>query len=198
MTKQIKLLMLLATFCTSSIYSQLTQGNWLVGGSGSFYSYNQTYTSSGINTNYKYTSIDLSASVGHFIIDKLVVGLVPSFSYYKGTDPNQGTVARPTKFAIGPFARYYFLDTDKGYNLLVDARYQFGINKDPLPPQGKGKLSNFSIMAGPEIFFNQSVGMEILLGYKATSETIDNQTKYQDKRNGFQVMIGFQIHLEKK
>ncbi len=182
--------------------AQLSEGNWLLGGSGSFYSYNQTYTSASNNTTAKYTNIDLSASIGYFVIDKLVVGIIPSYSYYKGEVASQGvvsgTVARPSKFYIGPFARYYFLNANKQFNILADIRYQFGINKIPFPPKEQGTLSNFSFMAGPEIFFNSSVGMEILLGYKITKETIDSQTGYQDKRNGFQVSIGFQIHLEKK
>jgi hypothetical protein len=56
----------------------------------------------------------------------------------------------------------------------------------------------FSIMAGPEIFFNSSVGLEILLGYKATTQTIDNSpTGFSDAHKGFQISVGFQIHLQK-
>ena len=178
--------------------AQLTKKTWLVGGTGSFSSYNQSLSYSSTNITAKYTSIDISTSVGYFVIDKLVLGLSPSFSYYKGNVTSQGLNYSPTKYSIGPFARYYLLNSEKPFNLLADIRYQFGIAKNPSPSSDKGKLNNFSIMAGPEIFFNSSVGLEILLGYKTTTETIDNSPNaYTDKRKGFQVSVGFQIHLQK-
>jgi hypothetical protein len=52
-------------------------------------------------------------------------------------------------------------------------------------------------MAGPEVFFNSAVGLEVLLGYKSSAEDINNAPHaYSDKRKGFQVIVGFQIHLE--
>ncbi len=53
----------------------------------------------------------------------------------------------------------------------------------------------FSIMAGPEIFFNSSVGMEFLLGYSYSKEDVEQANK--EVRKGFQIGIGFQIHLQK-
>ena len=89
--------------------AQLDKGVWLVGGSGSFYSYIETYNSPTYNNTAKYTNIDISASAGYFIIDKLVFGLRPTFSSVKGevTSPGGGTT-NSYKIAIGPFLRYYF------------------------------------------------------------------------------------------
>jgi hypothetical protein len=177
--------------------SQLDKGIWLAGGSGTLYSYNQTYSSPSNNTTSKYTNIELSASIGYFAIDKLVLGLRPSFSSFKGEVTSQGgLITNSKKYSIGPFARYYFLNTDKHYNILTDISYQFGVNKNALPPKEHGKLNSFSVMAGPEIFFNSSVGLEILLGYSIKEESINGQTGYQDNRKGFQVSVGLQIHLE--
>ncbi len=177
--------------------SQIDKGIWLVGGTGSFYSYNQDYSTSTFNQTAKYTSIDVSASVGYFIINKLAVGLRPTFSSFKGEVTSQGgLITNSKKYSIGPFARYYFLTAEKPYNLLADVSYQFGVNKNALPPKERGKLNSFSIMAGPEIFFNSSVGLEILLGYSIKEESRTGQTGYQDDRKGFQVSVGFQIHLE--
>lgn len=91
---------------------QLTKGNWLVGGSGSLYSYNEDYSAPSIDVTGKYTSMDLSASVGYFFADKFSVGLRPYFSSYKGSSSGGG----PTNYfrlAVGPFARYYFMKADK-------------------------------------------------------------------------------------
>ncbi len=50
-------------------------------------------------------------------------------------------------------------------------------------------------MAGPVIFFNTSVGLEFLLGYSSSIEDIKD--RYKNSIQGFQIGIGFQIHLEK-
>ena len=81
--KQLLLLLIISIIYLNSI-GQLTKNNWLFGGSGSFYSYNETYASPAYNTTAKYTNIDVSASVGYFIVDKLVGGLRPTFSSFKG------------------------------------------------------------------------------------------------------------------
>lgn len=191
------LFVLLVLTCSLSANSQLDKGVWLVGGSGSFYSYDQKYTSPTNTTNAEYTSIDLSASVGYFLLDKLVAGLRPGFSSFKGEVANQGFVSGTTKYSVGPFARYYFLKTDKQFNLLADISYQLGFTKEPIGEKSKGSLNGFTFLAGPEVFFNSSVGLEVLLGYRKTHETLDKPTfKYTDNRSGFLVSVGFQFHLE--
>jgi len=64
--------------------SQLTKGNWLVGGNGKFYSYTSNYNSAAYNSTASYTQIDLSPNVGYFVADKLAFGLRPTFSSIKG------------------------------------------------------------------------------------------------------------------
>jgi hypothetical protein len=146
----------------------------------------------------KYTNIDISAVIGYFIIDKLAVGLAPIFSFDKGTTSEGALVTKGTQLAIGPFIRYYFLNKEKDFNILSQISYQVGVNSSPAPPKSKGKYNKFSAMAGAEMFFNSSVGIEILLGYKATTQTIENSPyEFSNINKGFQVSIGFQIHLEK-
>lgn len=190
-------LMFLTTFLFFQANSQIQKGNWLAGGSGSFYSYNQKYTSQNNSTEGVYTSIDLSASVGYFFFERFAAGLRPGFSYFKGKVDAQGEVGSPTKLLIGPFARYYFLKTDKPFNFLADVSYQIGNNKDVLSPKAKGKLNRFSVMGGTEVFFNSSVGLEVLLGYRKMYESRDHPTiGYSEERKGFFASVGFQIHLE--
>lgn len=189
---------LFAILFSFSAKSQLSKGIWLTGGSGSFYSYNQQYVSTTNTTDAKYTSIEFSASVGYFLIDKLAIGLRPDFSYFKGKINNQGEVAGTTKYAIGPFTRYYFLKSEKQFNLLADLSYQVGFTKEPIGTKSTGNFNNLTLLAGTEVFFNTSVGVEILLGYSKTHETLNQPSfKYTDNRNGFLVSVGFQIHLEK-
>lgn len=176
---------------------QLTKNNWLVGGTGSFYSYNEDYTAPSVDVTGKWRSIDLSASLGYFFVDKFSAGIRPYFSSYKGESSGGGST-NYYMLAIGPFTRYYFLQTDRPFNLLADVSYQFGVNQRLGALHEKGKYKTFSVMAGTEVFFNTVVGLEILLGYKNQIVTIDNSpSAYHSNKKGFQVSIGFQIHLEK-
>jgi hypothetical protein len=175
----------------------LTKKTWLVGGAGSLYSYNEDYTFPLAIGTAKYTSVDLSASVGYFFVNKFSAGLRPYLSIYKGSSSGGGS-ANNLKLAVGPFARYYFLKEDKQFNLLVDASYQIGINQEKNGNNPKGKFNTLSLMTGAEVFFNSSVGLEFLIGYKHQIASYDNSpSAYTSDRKGFQTSIGFQFHLEK-
>ncbi len=181
-----------------SATSQITKGTWLVGGSGSLYSYNENYSTPNYNQTSIYTNIDITASAGYFMIDKFAIGLRPYFSSNKGeaTSPGGGST-NSYQLAIGPFARYYFLNTEKQFNILVDVGYQFGINKYLGALHENGKINNLSIMGGSEVLFNSTVGMEILLGYSQKIISIENAPgAFNSTKNGLQISIGFVLHLE--
>ena len=191
-------LLLFSFFLIFSAYGQLDKGTFLLGGNGSFYNYNGKFNSSNNNTTSKATDIKINASVGYFLIDKFVLGLRPSFSFNRGKligTPN--TFGSTTQFLIGPFSRYYFLEKDKQFNILLDAAYLFGTNSYPFANTEKGSINELSISTGLEAFFNTTVGVEFLVGYKSKYEDIKGITGYSDKKNGVNVSIGFQIHLEK-
>jgi hypothetical protein len=185
-------------FLSFSAKSQLTKGNWLVGGNGSLYSYNESYTAPNVTFTGKYASIDLSASVGYFFLDKLSAGLRPYLSTFKG-ESSGGATPNDFKFAVGPFVRYYFLKEEHQFNILTDVSYQIGVNQGKGGDNPKGKFNVLSAMVGTELFFNSSVGLELLLGYRNQIATFDNSpSAYTSNRKGFQTSIGFQFHFEKK
>jgi hypothetical protein len=187
-------LLLTITMTYSMAECQLDKGVWLVGGSGKFYSYNESNSSSTLGHDAKYTQIDISPSIGYFVADKLAFGLRPTLSSIKGgyIADGGGITTNVQRFWVGPFGRYYFLNTEKQYNIVTDVCYQLGFFGGGLL---KGNLSTFSALAGPEIFFNSSVGIEFLLGYNYRKEDVEDGNK--DIKKGFQVAVGFQIHLEK-
>lgn len=175
-----------------SAKSQITKGNWLVGGTGKFYSYTSTYTSATYSNEASYTQIDLSPNIGYFIVDKLAFGIRPTLSSIKGEVTTTGGLSTNVqRYWIGPFGRYYFMKPDKQINILTDISYQYGF----FGGISKGKLNTFSAMVGPVVYFNSSVGIEFLLGYSARVEDVEGYQK--ETRRGFQIGIGFQIHLEK-
>lgn len=183
---------------------QLDKKTWMVGGNGSFYSNNQTFSFSSNVFYYKNTNIEISPSIGYFIIDRLALGLRGNLiweksEYIRGTgSASGGGNGNPLRYAVGPFARYYFLNKEKAFNILSEINYQLGVNSYLAPPRSSGKYNKFSAMAGAEMFFNSTVGLDILVGYKATTQTIkDLPGAFNDTRKGFQLSIGFQIHLQK-
>ena len=184
------------------VTAQLTKGNWLFNGNGDFYSYKNNYiihdfNGSDLSISSKVTSITLSSNIGYFVTDKLAFGLKPTAFFFKNKGSvdtvNSNIINQSTeKYGLGPFARYYFLDKKKEYNILVDASYQFSIYfNDGIR---SGSFNTFSIAVGPVIYFNSSVGIEFLVGYRyGTQSTGDRST-----HKGVHVGIGFQIHLDKR
>lgn len=206
--KTIKLFIVVTLLFVFKTYGQLDNKTWLVGGTGSFNSYkqNETFIFQGTGeqskVQRKINEIELSPKVGYFIMDKLVVGLSFSFTSEKSESTTisgifGGGSSKSNKFSIGPFARYYLLKKELPYNILVEANYQVGSVSQSDLPDSKGKLNRFSFFVGPEIFFNSSVGFELLVGYKTSTQKMDNPNNVSITKNGFQVGVGFQIHLEK-
>jgi len=192
------LFLFIATLFFTQSYGQLEKRNWLIGGNGSLYSYNETYRSPSYNHEANYTNIDLSATIGYFLKDKFVSGIRPSFSKIKGKVTSGGSTDA-SKLTIGPFVRYYFLKQEKQFNILTDFCYQIGLNQYFGALHEKGKYNMLNAMVGTEVFFTSSVGMEILLGYSNKIVSIDNsQSVFESNKNGFQLSIGFQFHLIKE
>ena len=189
------LFFLFAFVCyASTAAAQLTKGHWLVGGNGSFDDYTGSYNSLGVNSGATYTDISISADIGYFVTDKLAFGLKPTFSSLKDRDLyNSSGSTNFQRYWLGLFGRYYLLDKKKSYNILVDASYQFGafvshrITSDT-------KLRNFSMLVGPVIYFNSSVGIEFLMGY---NHRINNFSTIESTHEGVQIVIGLQINLKK-
>lgn len=190
--KQLVLFFSLTTFFFSA-QGQLTKDNWLVGGTGKFYSYTSQYSSATYSNEAKYTQIDVSPDIGYFVADRLAFGLRPTFSSIKGKVTTTGGLSTNVqRYWIGPFGRYYLLNIENRTNIVTDVSYQFGFFGGGL---AKGNLSTFSALAGPVVFFNSSVGLEFLLGYSYSME--DAEMYQKEVRSGFQIAVGFQIHLEK-
>lgn len=179
----------------SQASGQIIKDNWLVGGTGTFLSSKNTYTSPTYSSSSDRLDIKISPSIGYFIADKFASGLRVSFSKYKEeVNGSSGLNTNVNRFEFGPFVRYYFLKTDNQYNILTDLSYQYGLYR--FKPT-KGNINTFSLAAGPVIYFNSVVGLEFLLGYYNRKEVIKQNGDNTNKQSGFQVNIGLQIHLEK-
>jgi outer membrane protein W len=179
MKKSILLLLIAFIFCDIA-NCQITKDNWLVGGSGQFRKKHEDLQGSDIRSLF----ISAVPDIGYFIIDKLGVGLKINFSYNRIKDKDN--ISKATMLGLGPFVRYYFLPSDNRINIFSEAAYEYTTAFD-------GHYQNdFYFSAGPVMFFNSSVGLELSAKYSTMNSMISNATA----KTVF-LTIGFQIHLEK-
>lgn len=183
MKKSILLFFITFTFYNNA-HSQITKGNWMIGGSASFRSSNYERVA-GFPS--KQTLVQLSGEVGYFIIDKLPIGLKPGYDRTEAYNPHNVI----NTYSIGPFARYYFLPVDRYANIFSEISYQYGITKTNQTSFANNN-KNFSGVAGLAVFFNTSVALEFTLGYSVYLYNY-NSGKVKSIIAG----IGFHFHLEK-
>lgn len=198
---------LLCLLFITSLRSQITKDNWLLGGSAKFSSSNQeTVVSTGTQKS-TYLNYSIAPNIGYFFWDKFAAGLKSGLTKGKADygDLRQGGVAvasggysNATWFDFGPFVRYYFLSAERQFNLIAEGNYMYGIAS--LHP-GRGTRQNYSFNAGPVIYFNSSVGLEFTVGYSSErTKLFHPDTKelvLSSKITALQVGLGFQFYLER-
>jgi hypothetical protein len=171
--------------------SQITKGNWLVGGNFAYTKSN----SSGIDaTNSKGRSIEIASNIGYFVSNKLATGIKINSQFNKEKYPLvNGTYSSVAQNLVGagPFIRYYFLKPDNRINVFSDAGILYSINSNNTT-NSKSKSIAYSFAAGVAIFLNTTVAMEFLLDYNNSSIF-----KFDAKGEIIAFKIGFQFHLEK-
>lgn len=178
--KTIKTLFLAILLFTMTTNAQITKGNWMVGGDGSFSNSKATNSTGIIGSS---NGVGISPNIGYFFTDKLAVGIRASFNYGK-------TSGGPSSIGFGgsPFVRYYFLKPEKLVNVFIDANYGYTLSKtDGREETGR----SYNLKAGPVVYFNSSVGLELTLNYNKSFSPDDYVYQY------FYVGLGFQIHLKK-
>ncbi len=186
-------LFLFFAFSGSSLFAQVSKGNWIVGGSGSL---DLSKTELGNGSNYtsssKKRSFGLSPYVGYFPLNQLAVGIRTNFERNKYI--NEGSNSFVSKvLEAGPFARYYFLPTGSKVNLLTEGSFQYGHrwgNQD-------FRLRTYSLSAGSVFFLNQHVGVEMLMGYYNRKETLAPNESSNFRTSGLKMSLGVQVHLGK-
>lgn len=184
--KKITIIILAVLFFTISANSQITKGNWLVGGSINFSSNKLTSDLGGFTT----TTFEVAGNAGYFFIDKLVGGVRPNIFLGKTKTENADNISN--RSAVGPFLRYYFLPEEQKVNMFLDGGYSYGRSK--VTGQNAIPSHSFYFMAGPVIFLNTSVALELFVGYSFTK----SKDGINSKKSNAQAGLGLQFHLEKQ
>lgn len=184
-----KFFLLTAILFTFSANSQITKGNWMVGGTGSFmFSKTEPKNNNSSGTTINYTSkgafiIKLEPNIGYFLLNKLAVGC--KLNYINGFLEGEKLKTDGMNLSVGPYVRYYFLEEDKMYNIFLEPSFNKFLSN------GLGNASSYGVKSGFVIFMNSSVGIETSISYvKSSSSKFDS--------NDIFLGLGFQIHLEKE
>ena len=178
--KSLHFLCLATILCSLSTTAQITKGNFMVGCNGSFYKY--TIKNESGNEVQSGTQIILQPNIGYFFINNLAAGLNTVYTYSKSKGGNSSS-----GYGFGPFVRYYFLESEQNINVLLEASYNYssGFSNPDF-------TTTYSLKTGPVIYFNSSVGLELLASYNRNYYSNDSY-----KEGVFQFVIGLQVHLDK-
>ena len=179
--KTIKIFFITTILFTLSANSQITKGNWLVGGNASF-SYSKYENAEGTDNN-QGNYLTITPNLGYFIKNNFVTGLQLSFSH----SHRNGNTSTGFDYGGGPFVRYYFMKPEKLVNFLLEANYSYYTGS-----KANSFNNNYGFKTGPVIFFNSNVGLEILASYNS-SFISSGGYDLKEIKFGF----GLQIHLEK-
>ena len=191
----------------SAAKCQIDKGNWLVGGNGSLALSKGEIISNLGTQKTNYTDLSILPNIGYFLFDRFAIGLKPKYTYskYKSGDLiNNGNIVGSGGYSltnwldIGPFARYYILPSDQRINFLTEFDYSYGWSF--VSPR-KSTRYNYSVYGGPSVFFNSTASIELLIGYnslKINNPAVSTDNGFTEKKNSFQVALGFQIYLQNK
>ena len=171
-----KKLLLSILLITTVLFSnaQISQNNWMVGGSF-------TFTSSEVMDITTNTTL-FSPNIGYFFVDRFAGGIKGNLSALKmeGEDVM-------SSFMFGPYLRYYLLKNDKDFNLHFDGSYMFGATK------AAGETFNqngYELAVTPMVFLNKHTALELRVSYGS----VDTEGE-TERTNTFGLGVGFQIHL---
>src|SRR5690349_5718753 len=107
-------LLVTSFFMCSHLFCQITKGNWLVGGSGTFARQQEKLVGADVTS----TRLQLYPNIGYFFVNKIAGGFKPALDFNRFN--TNGNINKVTGIAIGPFLRYYFLPNDNVVNLFSE------------------------------------------------------------------------------
>jgi opacity protein-like surface antigen len=162
------MLLLLGVFMVigAQLNAQTEQGRVLIGGTAGFESTSTPAGEEKVTT----TELNLSPYIGYFVIDRLAIGADINFELFGA----EGEDNDATRFAIGPFVRYYFFTNES-----IGVFGQAGINYETLTVGEGDGVSEFGFGAGvgADFFLNDNVAIEAIVRFQSSKiEDADDST----------------------
>lgn len=178
-------ILLTAVLISINANSQITKRNWMLGGVISYASTN--YNSENYGAPHISYNLQIKPNIGYFFIDKLAAGIKTGI----GKIGDKGLRTSYTDFNVGPFCRYYLLNSGKNVNVIAEGGYLYGFETGTASE--KTFKSTFTLSAGPVVYFNTVVGLEFLISYSTYKFSI-----VPGNNNTVMFGLGLQVHLEKE
>jgi hypothetical protein len=173
--------------------AQTEQGNWLLGGSGSFQHLKQS-------VNLTSNQIQLYPKGGFFVMNHLVVGLMPSVEIsIVGKDNRTASSPSTYSLSIGPFARYYY-PVSSSISLFAEAYATYGTHYTrPKSNMANSALYAWRIGPGVAFFLSPAASLDISVGYgQKNSVSRITGENYTYKTSITDIQLGFSTYLKKK
>lgn len=188
-----KALLFLSLFAGITSFAQISKGNVLAGGSGTYsstYYETENLPLSSRTETFTESAIAVNLNGGYFVLDKLAVGARVGVNWEKSEYSYDNWSGEYSASYWGPFVRYYFLPKSKTVNLFADASYS--AQRDGIFKKDVSPLRGYTLAAGPAFFLNRNVVLEFTLGYSHRKHK-----NYGDRHNTFESGLGLQVHLGK-
>ena len=170
MKKKIFALVGVIALSSATLYSQIEQGTFMLGGDAYF--------------NYKFPSgvkassdLNFSPKVGFFIVDNMAIGASMSFNSFKGG----------SSFSVAPFMRAYYKENFYGQLQVGFGRSSFEVAGTTTTTSGL----NTELDLGYTIFLTDNIALDPALYYNFYT----NASKYGGSNLGMK--IGFQLFLNR-
>jgi hypothetical protein len=166
---------LLCSLVLLSSYGQTEKGTWMLGGGAS--------TGLSFQTDNNSFSLAISPDIGYFMSDNLAIGANLPISFYSQEN------YRSIGYGITPFIRYYFGPPSEFMFFVTGAFGVSGWSSKYDDTTNSSSAITGSAGVGGTYFLNESIGLEIILGY-----TYD-KTKDYDPSSNIALSAGFQIYF---
>lgn len=193
--KKLFLVAIIAMF-SFTMNAQTEKGNWVIGGTTtmSFGHTTSTAEFDGVESDddLKTTTINITPSVGFFVIDNLSVGFDLGFNSNKSKiNENENKVS---SFSVIPNAAYYFNASDKfkpyvglGAGYIATSRGDDDSDKSSgLAIRGKGGLA---------YFITESIAVNFAVEYLNTSQENKENSDLKIKNSGIGAGLGISFFL---
>lgn len=150
--------------------------------------------------NGKSRSLDITPTVGYFIVNNLAVGLEAPYSFSKDTEGDISNTM--SSFFVVPFVRYYFDKAKMKPYLHGGVGPGWGNNKTVMPYTPNVKIPTnllaYEMGGGIDIFINEHVALDIGMGYTSLSTKYldpNINMKWKNTMSGISASIGIVVCL---
>ncbi|MGC4021072.1 MAG: outer membrane beta-barrel protein [Cyclobacteriaceae bacterium] len=208
---------IVAMMMATSSFSQIEKGSFLLGGSLGFTDSKIENPNSFSLSSYqsqKEVSVTVSPNVSYFVINKLSVGLMPSYTF-SSTSVSYSSDLKTNTFSIGPVVRYYF--PYKSWALFPEVSFSLGVSNisdgyynspsSEIIVKNSAKINSIKAGVGMTYFLTRNIGLEGKLFYQKTETTYDNlylvrgvQTVYfaDNTTSSIAFNLGVQVYFSRK